>query len=184
MPSTFGSRCDCVSPTPRLPRSTAGDDGRKPPAAAPRNREHKRHADITAHQAVPVTGPVNLSGPRLKEPRSTAQRLHALETKFLLFWVGQERDSVLSRSLAPRCDCSGLHERNLPVATLWLSPTSGRFGGRRFQAETGGGVQVGARHGPLNRWKVKPSWRRAWSVDADGKGRTARSLVLVGGRAH
>jgi hypothetical protein len=41
--------------------------------------------------------PGYLSGPRRKEPRSAAERLLALETKFLLFWVGQERDSVLSR---------------------------------------------------------------------------------------
>src|ERR1035437_7558849 len=40
---------------------------------------------------------ITLSGP-WKEPRSAAERLLALETKFLLFWVGQERDSVLSRS--------------------------------------------------------------------------------------
>jgi hypothetical protein len=78
--------------------------------------------------------PSYLSGPRRKEPRNAAERLLALETKFLLFWVGQERDSVLSRSPAPRFDCSGLHERNLPVATLWPSPTSGTLGGRRLRA--------------------------------------------------
>ena len=43
-----------------------------------------------------------LSGPRRKEPRSTAERLLALETKFLLFWVGQERDSVPSRLTSGR----------------------------------------------------------------------------------
>ena len=42
--------------------------------------------------------PSYLSGPRRKEPRSAAERLLALETKFLLFWAAQERDSVLSRS--------------------------------------------------------------------------------------
>ena len=56
--------------------------------------------------------------------RSGAERLLALETKFLLFSVGQERDSVLSRSAAPRFNCSGLRERNLPVATLWPSPNN------------------------------------------------------------
>jgi hypothetical protein len=45
--------------------------------------------------------PGYLSGPRRKEPRSAAERLLALETKFLLFWVGQERDSVLLRYPAP-----------------------------------------------------------------------------------
>ena len=93
--------------------------------------------------------PSYLSGPRRKKPRSAAERLLALETKFVLFWVGQERDSVLSRSSATPSDCSGLHERNLPVATLWPSPTSGTLGGRRFRAEKGGGNQVGAAQGPL-----------------------------------
>ena len=110
--------------------------------------------------------PSCLSGPRRKEPRSAAERLLALETKFLLFWAGQEQDSVLSRSPAPRSDCSSaLRERNLPVAALWPSPTSGALGGRRFRAEKGGGDQgwrtassVGADG------RVKPSWRTAWSV--------------------
>src|ERR1017187_7345499 len=46
--------------------------------------------------------PSYLSGPRRKEPRSAAERLLALETKFLLFWAGQERDSVLSQPPALR----------------------------------------------------------------------------------
>ena len=88
----------------------------------------------------------------------------------MLFWVGQERDSVLSRSPAPRSDCSSsLRERNLPVAALWPSPKSGTHGGRRFRALKGGGDQgwrtawsvrsmersnqAGGRHGPLDRWK-------------------------------
>ena len=41
---------------------------------------------------------IYLSGSWRREPRSAAERLLALETKFLLFWAGQERDSVLSRS--------------------------------------------------------------------------------------
>src|ERR1019366_6103076 len=110
--------------------------------------------------------PSCLSGPRRKEPRSAAERLLALETKFLLFWAGQEQDSVLSGSPAPRSDCSSaLRERNLPVAALWPSPTSGALGGRRFRAEKGGGDQgwrtassVGADG------RVKPRWRTAWSV--------------------
>ena len=112
--------------------------------------------------------PSYLSGPKRTEPRSAAERLLALETKLLLFWVGQKRDSVLSRSPAPRFDCSGLHERNLVVATLWPSPTSGTLDGRRFRAEKGadephvsagarsvgpmeGSNQAGARHRPLDR---------------------------------
>ena len=98
--------------------------------------------------------PRYLSGPRRTEPRSAAERLLALETKFLLFWAGQEQDSVLSRSPAPRFDgSSGLHERNLPVATLWPSPTSGTLGGRRFQAEKGGG---------------DPRLAQGWSVGIEG----------------
>ena len=50
--------------------------------------------------------PGYLSGPRRKEPRSAAERLLALETKFLLFWAGQEQDTVLSRSA--RSVCPGL----------------------------------------------------------------------------
>jgi hypothetical protein len=69
------------------------------------------------------TGPATFLDPGGREPRSAAERLLALETKFLLFWVGQKRDSVLSLSPAPRSDCSsGLRERNLPVAALWPSP--------------------------------------------------------------
>ena len=41
---------------------------------------------------------IYLSGSWRREPRSAAERLLALETKFLLFWAGQEQDSVLSRS--------------------------------------------------------------------------------------
>ena len=116
------------------------------------------------------TGPAIFLDPGGREPRSAAERLLALETKFLLFWVGQERDSVLSRSPAPRSDCSSsLRERNLPVAALWPSPKSGTHGGRRFRALKGGGDQgwrtawsvrsmersnqAGGRHGPLDRWK-------------------------------
>src|ERR1035437_5359544 len=40
--------------------------------------------------------PSYVSGPRRKEPRSAAERLLALETKFLRFWEGQGQDSVLS----------------------------------------------------------------------------------------
>ena len=57
--------------------------------------------------------PSCLSGPRRKEPRSAAERLLALETKFLLFWAGQEQDSVLSRSPAPHLDCSGCRRAKL-----------------------------------------------------------------------
>src|ERR1039458_590955 len=70
--------------------------------------------------------PSYLSGARRKKPRSAAERLLALETKFLLFWAGQEQDSVLSRSAPTRLDCSSaLRERNLPVAALWPSPNIG-----------------------------------------------------------
>src|ERR1019366_634141 len=82
--------------------------------------------------------PSALSGPRRKEPRRAAARLHVLETKFLLFWAGQERDTVLSRLAAPRFNCSGLVERNLAVATLWPAATSGTRGGRRFRTEKAG----------------------------------------------
>ena len=85
----------------------------------------------------------------------------------MLFWVGQKRDSVLSRSPAPRSNCSGLRERNLPVATLWPSPTSGTLGGRRFRAEKSAGDQAGAGQTKLAQGIVR--WSR-W------KGRTARSL--------
>ena len=109
--------------------------------------------------------PSCLSGPRRKEPRSAAERLLALETKFLLFWAGQEQDSVLSRSPAPRSDCSSaLRERNLPVATLWPSPTSGTLGGRRFRAEKGGGDQGWRRDGLLESMERQTKLARAWSV--------------------
>jgi hypothetical protein len=111
--------------------------------------------------------PSYLSGPRWKEPRSAAERLLALETKFLLFWVGQERDSVLSRSPAPRSDCSSaLRERNLPVAALWPSPNKrharwqtlpGREGRRRPKA--------GAGMVRWNRGNVKPSWHGHGPLD-------------------
>jgi hypothetical protein len=119
--------------------------------------------------------PGYLSGPRRKEPRSAAERLLALETKFLLFWVGQERDSVLLRSPAPRSDCSGRRERNLPVATLWPSPTSSTLGGRRFRAEKGGGGQAGAGHGPLDRWKGQTKLVHGAVRWSRWKGRPARS---------
>src|ERR1039458_6921396 len=107
-----------------------------------------------------------LSGPRREEPRSAAERLLALETKFLLFWVGQERDSVLSRSPAPRSDCSGAlrtkpgggnalaiaYDRHARWQTLL-----GRGGRRKPQGMvrwTDGRVrQADGRHGPLDRWK-------------------------------
>src|ERR1017187_6570016 len=60
-----------------------------------------------------------LSGPRREEPRSAAERLLALETKFLLFWVGQERDSVLSSKPVRR--------------QLWPSPTADTSAPRRTE---------------------------------------------------
>gem|GEM_PF-4998223 len=141
------------------------------------------------------TGPANSSPPRWEGPRSVAEWSAPLETKFLLFWAGQERDSVLLRSPAPRSDCSGLHERNLPVATLWPSPTSGTLGGRRFRAEKGGGGkgwrrdgpleskegsdQAGARHGPLDRWKDQSKLAHGMVRWGRWKDQTALSLALV-----
>jgi hypothetical protein len=61
--------------------------------AAPRNRGTGKTLAAGAGER---NRPSYLSGPRRKEPRSGAERLLALETKFLLFCVGQERDSVLS----------------------------------------------------------------------------------------
>ena len=124
--------------------------------------------------------PSYLSGPRRKEPRSAAERLLALETKFLLFWAGQEQDSVLSRSAPTRLDCSELRERNLPVAgsghCLQAPLSVADASGPRRAEETE------LAHGMVrwSRWKgqtklaqgmvcwadgrVKPSWRREWSV--------------------
>src|ERR1039458_4253228 len=137
-----------------------------------------------------------LSGPRREEPRSAAERLLALETKFLLFWAGQERDSVLSRSPAPRSDCSGLRERNLPVATLWPSPNErhvrwrtlpGREGRRKPQGMvrwTDGRVrQADGRHGPLDRWKGQTQRAHGMVRWCRWKGQTAHSLALAGRRA-
>jgi hypothetical protein len=174
--------------------------------------------------------PSDLSRPWRKEPRSAAERLLALETKFLLFWAGQERDSVLLRSPAPRSDCSGAlrtkpgggnalaiaYERHARWQTLPGRERRRRPSWRRAwplgpmegsnQAGTGTVRWTGGRVKPSWRtaWSVGPmersnaSWRRAWSVgpmegsnQADAqhrpldrwKGQTARSLVLVGGRA-
>src|ERR1035437_7405185 len=89
---------------------------------------------------------------------------------FLLFWVGQERDSVLSRSPAPRFVCSGLRRTKpggsnaLAIAsfrsTKWQT-LPGRERLRRPRLAQGWSVGIDGR--------VKPSWPRARSVWADGR---------------
>ena len=112
--------------------------------------------------------PSDLSRPWRKEPRSAAERLLALETKFLLFWAGQERDSVLLRSPAPRSDCSGAlrtkpgggnalaiaydrHARwqTLPGREGWRKPSCCGHGALPM----GGSYHAGAGNGLLDRWK-------------------------------
>ena len=122
--------------------------------------------------------PSYLSGPRRKKPRSAAERLPALETKFLLFEVGQERDSVLSRSPAPHLDCSG---RRRAKGIAYKRHARRRT---RFRTEKTGGKPTLTLTQDMFRWidgKIKPSWRTAWSGWTDGRGPTARSLALVGG---
>jgi hypothetical protein len=89
----------------------------------------------------PETGPAIFLAPggRSRE----AQRSGSSPWKRSFCSSGQDRNGTVScrghrhRALIAR----GLCERNLAVATLWPSPTSGTLGGRRFRAEKGGGVQ-------------------------------------------
>ena len=74
------------------------------------------------------TGRADFSTPGGKGPRSTAEWSAPLETKFLRFWAGQERDSVLLRSPAPRSPIAHVFgvapgQRLLPPPT-WPDPAS------------------------------------------------------------
>ena len=120
-----------------------------------------------------------------KEPRSAAERLLALETKFLLFEVGQERDSVLSRSPAPHLDCSGrrraklIGSNALTIAYKWHAPAADASGPRRPDEPTLTQGMVCWIDG-----RVKPSWRTAWSVGPTERvRRPAPWLWLVAGRS-
>jgi hypothetical protein len=69
-----------------------------------------------------------------KEPRSAAEVFLALETKFLLFRVGQEQDSVRSRSPAPSLNRLRLWARHA-LATSGEPPPP-RDGTRAVQRNT------------------------------------------------
>src|ERR1035437_7545497 len=77
-------------------------------AAAPPGRDWPRLRGDSTPRATETAlaegkGPASFSTPPgEKGSRSTAEWSAPLETKFLLFWAGQERDSVLLRSPAPR----------------------------------------------------------------------------------
>src|ERR1035437_3767190 len=84
------------------------------------------------------TGPANFPNPRRERTTERSEVVRALETKFLRFWTGQERDSILSRSPAPRSPqpasfaSPGQRQRRLPS---WPGPglgASGRHLGRRL----------------------------------------------------
>jgi hypothetical protein len=74
-----GGQCRCCAG-----RTNQGDGW--PHASTALRRWHWRSGDRSSY----------LSGPRRTEPRSAAERLLALKTKFLRFWEGQGQDSVLS----------------------------------------------------------------------------------------
>src|ERR1035437_8576792 len=81
------------------------------------------------------TGPATFPDPGGRSREAQRTGFSPWKRSFCSSGQDKERDSVLSRSPAPRFDgSSGLHERNLPVATLWPSPTSGTLGGRRLRA--------------------------------------------------
>src|ERR1039458_5259110 len=107
--------------------------------------------------------PSYLSGPRRKEPRSAAERLLALETKFLLFWAGQEQDSVLSRSPAQRSWC------------LWLR-TAQQTTGSAASNFAGTGLHAPGRH--LDRRLASKPRRRRSAARASLPVRLRRSLRL------
>src|ERR1035441_10589203 len=70
------------------------------------------------------TGPANFPTPGGEGPRSEAEWSDALETKFLLFWAGHERDTVLGHLTGSQWL---LQERVSPEGMRWcLGKAAGR----------------------------------------------------------
>ena len=105
--------------------ASLGDQRTDPPAwwrVAPRaawGGTAPSRATRTALALADGTGPANFQDPRREGPRSVAKWSAPLETKFLLFWTGQERDSVpsWSRHRAFHSRCLSLRAANDSVAS-------------------------------------------------------------------
>src|ERR1039458_1904637 len=83
--------------------------------AAPPHHGHQDGAGVSGTELAQV-----LFNPRRERATQRSGVARALETKFLLFWVGQERDSVLSWSPCP----GGCNPALNSVARKGLSPVA------------------------------------------------------------